>query len=109
MAAFEAHKDTFANLGVKIIAASVDTGDDSKVVADEVSFPVAEGVTRAQAEQLGSWYGDARHPEMIQPSEFMLKQDGTVQMSSYSSGPLARMDAEDVIKVVNFLDNLAKG
>jgi peroxiredoxin len=109
LAAFEAHKDTFADLGVKIFAASVDTGDDSKAVADEVSFAVGEGVTRDQAEQIGAWYGDARHPEMIQPSEFMLKQDGTVQMSSYSSGPLARIDAEDVIKVVNFLDNLAKG
>ena len=41
-------------------------------MADKVGFAVAEGVTRGNANQIGAWYGDARHPEMIQPSEFQL-------------------------------------
>ncbi len=109
MAAFEEHKEALEGLGAKIWAASVDTGDDSKEVADTVSFPVGEGVTRDQAEQIGAWYGDARHPEMVQPSEFLIKGDGTVMMSSYSSGPLGRVNPDDIMKVINYLENLAKG
>ena len=108
MVAFEEHKDALAEKGVKVFAASVDTGNEAKEVADDVSFDVAEGVTREQAEQIGAWYGDARHPEMIQPSEFLIKGDGTVMMSSYSSGPLGRVNPDDIVKVINFLESLNK-
>ena len=108
MVAFEEHKDALAEKGVKVFAASVDTGNEAKEVADDVSFDIAEGVTREQAEQIGAWYGDARHPEMIQPSEFLIKGDGTVMMSSYSSGPLGRVNPDDIVKVINFLESLNK-
>ena len=108
MVAFEEHKDALAEKGVKVFAASVDTGDEAREVANAVSFDVGEGVTREQAEQIGAWYGDARHPEMIQPSEFLMKDDGTVMMSSYSSGPLGRVNPDDVLKVINFLESLNK-
>ena len=106
MVAFEEHKDALAKKGVKVFAASVDIGDEAKEVADGVTFDVAEGVTREQAEQIGAWYGDARHPEMIQPTEFLMKGDGTVMMSSYSSGPLGRVNPDDILKVINFLESL---
>ena len=108
MVAFEEHKDALAEKGVKVFAASVDTGDEAREVSNDVSFDVGEGVTREQAEQIGAWYGDARHPEMIQPSEFLMKDDGTVIMSSYSSGPLGRVNPDDVLKVINFLESLNK-
>jgi hypothetical protein len=46
---------------------------------------------------------------MIQPSEFLLNAEGKVMMCSYSAGPLGRMSPEDLIKVVNYLEKLAKG
>ena len=108
MVAFEAHKNELEKLDVRMFAASVDTGSEAKEVSDDVSFDVGEGVTREQAELIGAWYGDARHPEMIQPSEFLINADGKVVMSSYSAGPLARMNPDDLIKMINFLENLAK-
>ena len=39
-----------------------------------------------------------------QPSEFLLDGSGKILTSSYSSGPLGRMDAEDVIKMVGFME-----
>ena len=45
---------------------------------------------------------------MIQPSEFVVNADGKVMMSSYSAGPLGRMNPDDLIKVINFLESLAK-
>ena len=108
MVAFDNLQDELAELGAEVIAASVDVGDTSREVAEEVSFKIGEGVTRHQANLLGAWYGDARHPEMIQPSEFVVNADGKVMMSSYSAGPLGRMNPDDLIKVINFLESLAK-
>ena len=108
MVAFEKYKAELAEKDVKLLAASVDTGDKAKEVSDEVSYDIAEGFARELAEQMGAWYGDARHPEMVHPSEFLMKGDGTIMMSSYSSGPLGRINPEDVINLINFLETLNK-
>jgi peroxiredoxin len=97
------HKDEFDKLGVKIVAASVDPIDKAQEVADEVNFPVGYGVSRDIATALGSWWEDRR--QIIQPSEFIVGADGKVVASSYSDGPLGRIDAGDVIKMVNFYES----
>ena len=96
-------KDEFDKLGVKIIAASVDPIDKAQEVADEVNFPVGYGVSRDIANSLGSWWEDRR--QIIQPSEFIVGADGNVVACSYSDGPLGRIDAGDVIKMVNFYES----
>ena len=96
-------KDEFDKLGVKIIAASVDPIDKAQEVADEVNFPVGHGVSRDIANSLGSWWEDRR--QIIQPSEFIVGADGNVVACSYSDGPLGRIDAGDVIKMVNFYES----
>ena len=85
-------------MGVKIIAASVDDEEKAGEVAAEVSFPVAHGATRADGDAVGAWWEERRG--IIQPSEILIGNDGKVVTSSYSSGPLGRMDAEDVVKMV---------
>ena len=72
-------------------------------MADEVSFPVAHGVTREMADALGSWWEDRRG--IIQPSEFIVGEDGKIVTSSYSSGPIGRIDAADVVKIINFYES----
>jgi len=92
-------KDEFDKLGVKIVAASVDPMDKAKEVADELNFPVGHGVSRADADKLGAWLEDRR--QIIQPSEFIVGADNKVIAASYSDGPLGRIDAADVVKLVN--------
>jgi peroxiredoxin len=89
-------------LGAKVVAASVDPVDKAKIVADEVAFPVGYGVTRETAEMLGSWWEERR--AIIQPSEFIVEANGTVLTSSYSSGPLGRIDAADVVRWLKRLE-----
>jgi peroxiredoxin len=101
---FENEMDKLAELGVTVIAASVDPEDKAKEVADEVSFPVAWGVTRDQANMLGSWWEDRRG--IVQPSEFLVGEDGKVVSATYSSGPLGRVAAADVIRMVTRLESL---
>ena len=102
MAGFEKLKSELAAIGVSVFAASVDVEDKARLVAAEVSFPVGYGVTRAQADLLGSWWEDRRG--IIQPSEFIVDAGGKVVTSSYSSGPIGRIEAADAIKMVNFLE-----
>ncbi len=83
-------------LGVTVVAISVDSEEDAQKVADEVSFPVAHSATKEDGDAVGAWWGEPRG--IIQPSEFVVGPDGKVMTSSYSSGPLARMDGADVIK-----------
>jgi hypothetical protein len=49
---------------------------------------------------------DAR--SIIQPAEFVIGEDGKVVASSYSAGPLGRMDAADVVKLIKFYEARAK-
>jgi len=97
---FEKLKAELDALGAKVVAASVDPLEKAREVAAEVSFPVGYGVSRAIADQLGSWWEDRR--SIIQPSEFVLGADGKVIASSYSDGPIGRIDAADVIRMINF-------
>ena len=106
MAGFEKLRSELEALGAKIFAASVDPIDKAGEVAAEVSFAVGYGVTRAIADQLGSWWEDRR--SIIQPSEFLLDAGGKVLGSSYSDGPIGRFEASDVIKVINFREAQAK-
>ena len=100
MAGFEKLKAELEAVGAKVFAASVDPVDKAGEVAAELSFPVAYGVTRAVAEQLDSWWEERR--SIIQPSEFIMTAEGKIIASSYSDGPVGRIDAADVIKVINF-------
>jgi alkyl hydroperoxide reductase subunit AhpC len=105
LAGFEQHKQELDELGVKVVAASIDPVDKAKLVADEVSFPVGYGVTRAMADRLGSWWEERR--SIIQPSEFLVAADGKVRSATYSSGPIGRVDAADVVRLVKFYDKQA--
>jgi len=97
---FEKLKAELDALGARVFAASVDPIDKAGEVATEVSFPVGYGVTREVADKLGSWWEERR--SIIQPSEFVIDAGGKILASSYSDGPIGRIDAADVIKLINF-------
>jgi peroxiredoxin len=106
LAAFAKMHDELRAAGASVVAASVDPLDKAKEVATELPFPVAYGVTRAQADQLGSWWEERR--SIVQPSEFIVGPGGKVIDSSYSSGPIGRIEPADVVKRINFVEAQAK-
>jgi peroxiredoxin len=106
LAGFEFWKAQLAAADVKVVAASVDPLDKAKEVAAGLSFPVGYGLTRAQADQLGSWWEDRRG--IIQPSEFLVGAGGKILQSSYSSGPIGRLEATDVVRMVDFIEAQAR-
>jgi peroxiredoxin len=98
---WEAHKSELEALNVRVVVAgSVDSAWHAQEIADGVSFPIAQGVSREQGEAVGAFWEDDR--KFIQPAEFILAKDGTVRGSSYSAG---RLDAADAIKLVTFWES----
>jgi len=103
---FEKHINDLAAVNAKVIAASVDPEDKAQEVADEVSYPVAYGATIAEARLLDSWWEERRG--IIQPSEFLVSGEGKILTSSYSSGPIGRINPDDVVKMINFMESQNK-
>ena len=109
MAGFEQHKQELDELGVKVVAASIDPVDKAKLVADEVSFPVGYGVTRAMADRLGSWWEERR--SIIQPSEFLVAADGKVLAFAATRSGISHVDSESQLSFashhgVRFLESV---
>ena len=101
MVGFEKQREALAELGVSIIAGSVDAEDKTAEVAAELGFPVAWGVTREMGDKFGAWWDEER--AFIQPSEFFITGSGEVLASTYSSSPVGRMDPEDAVTLAKFI------
>lgn len=102
MAGFSEQLDALTGQGAKVIAASVDDEEKAKEVADTLGFPIAYGVTRAEADALGSWWEDRRG--IIQPSEFLLDGEGRVLQAMYATGPIGRISPDDAVRMVTNLE-----
>ena len=101
MVGFEKQREALAELGVSIIAGSVDAEDKTAEVAAELGFPVAWGMTREMGDKFGAWWDEER--AFIQPSEFFITGSGEVLASTYSSSPVGRMDPEDAVTLARFI------
>ena len=107
MDGFNERLEALGEVDASVVAASVDNIDNARKIADGKDFPFGYGVKRDIADTLGSWWEDRR--QIIQPSEFIVNgETGKVVLSSYSDGPLGRLDADDVIRIVNFYEAQAK-
>jgi peroxiredoxin len=97
---FENARAELEALGVSVIAASVDAPDKAAEVAAQLSFPVAYGATRADADRMGCWWEERRG--IFQPANFIIGADGKVVASTYSDGPIGRMEPADVVRYIRF-------
>ena len=88
-------------MGLSIIGASVEPREVVEEMATKsgVTFPMAYGVTREQADMLGSWWSDDRGG-YIQPTEFLLGRGGTVLGSMYASGPVGRVSPDEAVHFI---------
>lgn len=90
---------------MSIIAGTVDTEEQTLKVSESLSFPVAYGMTHADADTLGAKWEPRR--DHIQPTEFLLRK-GRVMASTYSNSPVGRMDPAETLSLLQFIDAAAK-
>lgn len=101
MADFQRQVNEFKSEGINILAGSVDTLQDTRKLINELglSFPVAyELELRATLNSVGGFYDHEK--QFFQPSGFLLRPEGIVEVSVYSSGPIGRLNADDVLTLV---------
>ncbi|MFJ9539289.1 peroxiredoxin family protein [Streptomyces sp. NPDC101225] len=102
--AFQRAGDRFAQVGIKVVALSVDDEATTKEVVEKhkLTFPVGHSAdARAVADATGAFVND--EPVHLQSTGFVLAPDGTVITAVYSSGAIGRLVPEDVLGLVSYL------
>ena len=102
MASYQRNLGELTQLGVTVIGATVENRETAAAMASEVglAFPIAYGVSEQDVAALDPWWADDHHGEYLQPMEFLVLRHGIVFGSLYASGPIGRMDVEEVLFAV---------
>jgi len=104
LAGFQRASEKLAEAGIKVVALSVD--DEATTVGTiekfKLSFPVGHSANAEKVASItGAYTNDS--PRYLQTTGFLLALDGKILNAVYSSGPIGRLVAEDVIGMVRYL------
>jgi hypothetical protein len=87
----------------------VDPIDKTRELVDKlgVTYSVAYGLApEVLCVKTGAFYEKER--KFIQPTCFLIRPNKTVEVAAYSSGPIGRFMAQDVLSLVKFYKSRAK-
>ena len=104
LAAFSRANDTFDELGIKVVALSVDDEATSAalVAKRQLGFPVGHSADADKiAAATGAYVND--DPHHLQSTGFVLAPDGSVITAVYSSGAIGRLVPDDVAGLVLYI------
>lgn len=108
LASFSRAADAFADLGIKVVALSVDDEAASTAFVDKLGlrFPVGHS---ADADNVAAATGAYTNPDPhhLQSTGFILAPDGSVLTAVYSSGAIGRLVADDVAGLVRYVKSQA--
>ena len=95
--------DDFRAENMGILAGSVDALPEAQKTVKELglSFAVAHGLG---LEDMGRILGGFFQSEKryLQPSGFLIRPTGTIEVASYSSGPIGRLKAANVLTLARY-------
>ena len=108
LAGFQRATEKLAEAGIKVVALSVDDEAATRGTIEKfrLSYPVGHS---ADADKVASITGAYTNesPRYLQATGFLLTPDGKILNAVYSSGPLGRLVADDVIGMVAYLKSKA--
>jgi peroxiredoxin len=108
LAGFQRASEKLAATGIKVVALSVDgeAAAAGTVEKYKLSFPVGHSADADKIAAItGAYTNEA--PRYLEATGFVLAPDGKILNAVYSSGPLGRLVAEDVIGMVAYLKSKA--
>ncbi len=103
MADFQQHKAAFDELGASVVALSSDPQDSAKTTVTKLwlEFPLGYGLdATATSPTIGCYTGSHEGTPHVQPSAFVLDDQGNIVHAVYSSGKVGRLTAEDALTVI---------
>jgi len=101
LADYQTWLQEFKQLGVAVIAASVDTLEEARKTVDtqRLTFPVGYGLDyRDISRQTGAFIEHER--KILHATGFLLKPDLKIHIAAYSTGPIGRLTPNDVTSLV---------
>jgi peroxiredoxin len=104
---FQQAGQQLSEMNTQVVALSVDPLEQAQqtVERQRLSFPVLYGLNAHEiVEKIGASVNE--DPTYLQATGFVLKPDGTIAVSVYSSGAIGRLVAADTI---NFIKYMQKG
>jgi alkyl hydroperoxide reductase subunit AhpC len=103
LADFQTLHQEFQSEQIKVIVGSVDSVEKARETVEKlkITFPVAYGLDAEEISNItGAYYEEGR--KIIQATGFLIRPDKTVEVACYSSGPIGRFAAGDVLNLVKF-------
>jgi peroxiredoxin len=111
LASLQAESAKFAELGVKVVAFSVDDEPTTAALAAKLhlGFPLGHSASVAPVvAATGAFVGEHGGRPILQPTAFLLAPDGKILMETYASGPVGRMTGQDIARVVAYIKSISK-
>ncbi len=102
--AFQRAQDQLAELGVRVVALSVDDEGTTRALVDKhgLTFPVGHSADPATLrEAVGAFVSG--EPPYLESTGFVLDPGGRVLVSVYSSGAIGRLVPDDVAGLMRYL------
>ena len=109
LAGFQSSLSAYEEEQITVIAGAVDAVEKTKEFAEKVgvTFPVAWGMDAVEISRLtGAFYDKER--AYIHPANFLVRPDKTIEVASYSTGPVGRFVAANVLDLVKFYKSRKK-
>ena len=103
MADFQSSIGGYKEEQIRVIAGAVDSAEKTTEFAKklELTFPVAWGMDALEISRLtGAFY--EKEKAYIQPANFLVRPDRTIEVASYSTGPVGRFVATNVLDLVKY-------
>jgi len=104
LSSFSRAADKFAELGIKVVALSVDDEATSAALVEKhhLRFPVGHS---ADPDKVAAATGAFTNvdPHYLQSTGFVLTPNGSVLTAVYSSGAIGRLVADDVAGLVGYV------
>lgn len=109
MADFQSSIGGYEEEQIRIIAGAVDSAEKTTEFAEKLglTFPTAWGMDAVEISRLtGAFYEEEKG--YIQPANFLVRPDKTIEVASYSTGPLGRFVAGNVLDLVKYYKSRKK-
>lgn len=103
LADFRSSIQEFESEGIKVISGSVDPFEKAQEVVSKLglTYPVAHGLDPEETSRMtGALYDETKR--FLHATGVLLPPDNTVAVACCSTGPIGRLMAQDVLKLVRF-------
>jgi len=103
LADFQALHQEFKSEQIKVIAGSVDPIEKARETVDKlgITYPVGYGMMAEEISRItGAYY--EKEKKFLHATGFLIRPEKTIVVACYSTGPIGRLVAKDVLNLVKF-------